>query len=123
MSVVHLGDRDVPNALIFIDKYCQVARILAPIVRTLERIEHFGKENPELEEYLRREFGSADACRDIILRDFARHGFDGSGDDGGSCIDGRLTSAWNWCSKIAKKNFYPVFLLSGFVGFNGDFRK
>ena len=30
--------------------------------------------------------------------------FDGSGAnnnyDAGSCIDGRLTSAWNWCSKV-----------------------
>jgi hypothetical protein len=23
--------------------------------------------------------------------------------DAGSCIDGRLTSAWNWCSKVEKK--------------------
>jgi hypothetical protein len=23
--------------------------------------------------------------------------------DAGSCIDGRLTSAWNWCSKIELK--------------------
>lgn len=30
--------------------------------------------------------------------------FDGSGGDNnydaGSCVDGRLTSAWNWCSKV-----------------------
>jgi hypothetical protein len=53
--------------------------------------------------------------------------FDGSGADNffdaGSCIDGRLTSAWNWCSKIEKKAYYPVFLLTGFIGFDGDFQK
>lgn len=41
--------------------------------------------------------------------------------DAGSCIDGRLTSAWNWCSQLEKKAFYPVFLLSGFMGFDGKF--
>ena len=42
--------------------------------------------------------------------------------DAGSCIDGRLTSAWNWCSKLEKKSYYPIFMLSGFQGFDGDFK-
>jgi hypothetical protein len=37
-------------------------------------------------------------------------------------IDGRLTSAWNWCSKLEKKSYYPIFMLSGFQGFDGDFK-
>ena len=121
LSVVHLGDRDVPNPLVFIDKYTQVPRILAPIVNTIERLHELVCE-PTLELFIQQYGGLNHVCK-TILRDFFRHGFDGSGDDGGSCIDGRLTSAWNWCSQIEKKEYYPIFLLTGFYGFDGDFRK
>ena len=71
-------------------------------------------------------YGGVAACRHDILLDFFRHGFDGSGADNGfdagSCIDGRLTSAWNWCSKLEKKKYYTVFKLAGFTGFDGDFK-
>lgn len=33
--------------------------------------------------------------------------------DAGSCIDGRLTSAWNWANTLEKKRYFPVFLLAG----------
>ncbi|RUS32671.1 hypothetical protein BC938DRAFT_474636 [Jimgerdemannia flammicorona] len=121
-SVIHLGDRNVPNALMFIDKYNQVSRILNPTILCLEKLEDFAK-NPGLQRYLDETFGGIDKCRKDILADFFRSAFDGSGADNffdaGSCIDGRLTSAWNWCSQIEKKPYFPVFLLTGFVGFDG----
>ncbi len=40
--------------------------------------------------------------------------------DAGSCIDGRLTSAWNWCNKLEKKSYYTIFQLSGFSSFDGQ---
>jgi len=121
LSVVHLGDRDVPNALVFIDKYTQVPRILSPIVKTIERIGQL-ESDPLCGQFI-SEYGGVEHLRKIILNDFFKHGFDGSGDDGGSCVDGRLTSAWNWTSKIEKKEYYPIFLLTGFTGFDGSFKK
>lgn len=53
-------------------------------------------EDPAVGTHLDQEYGGVEATRKEILRDFFRHGFNGSGDDGGSCVDGRLTSAWNW---------------------------
>lgn len=123
-SVVHLGDHNVPNAFFFIDKYNQVPRILNPIVLTLKALDRI-KEKPEIFKFINDTFGGIEACRKLILCDFFRHAFDGSGADNffdaGSCIDGRLTSAWNWCHTIDKKPFYSVFLLAGFSSFDGEF--
>ncbi|KAI8366736.1 uncharacterized protein BYT42DRAFT_587716 [Radiomyces spectabilis] len=97
-SVIHLGDKNVPNAFMFIDKYNQVSRILTPIVSTLDKLEEL-QADPCMANYIEEEFGGIDQCRKDILYDFFRFGFDGSGADNyfdaGSCIDGRLTSAWN----------------------------
>ena len=31
-------------------------------------------------------------------------------------------SAWNWCNKLDKKHYYPIFKLCGFTGFDGSFK-
>lgn len=119
-SVIHMGDHNVPNALMFIDKYTQIYRILLPICNTLSQIPILAKK-PALRSYIDDEFGSVENLIQEILGDFFRHGFDGSGadnfNDAGSCIDGRLTSAWNWCASLEKKRYFPIFLLSGELAF------
>eukprot|EP00842_Homolaphlyctis_polyrhiza_P003835 jgi/Hompol1/4452/HPOL_000214-RA len=124
-SVIHLGDHNVPNALMFIDKYTQIYRILLPITTTLSKITTLAQQDTQIRQYLISAFGSIDNVIKDILADFFRHAFDGSGADNffdaGSCIDGRLTSAWNWCSMLEKKRYFPVFLLTGFNGFDGQF--
>jgi hypothetical protein len=122
-SVVHLGDDNVPNALAFIDKYNQVPRILQPIVACIRQLPELSR-RPHLRNIFTN-WGTVDNLARIILGDFFRRAFDGSGADNffaaGSCIDGRLTSAWNWCSELSQKPFYPLFLLTGFTSFDGHF--
>lgn len=120
---IHLGDNQVPNAFHFIDKYGQISRILIPILRTIDKIDEL-EQSVTKRQYMSEVWGNGDGARRSILADFFRHGFDGSGgdnmDDAGSCIDGRLTSAWNWCNTIRSKPFYPLFLMAGFCSFDGD---
>lgn len=119
---IHMGDNQVPNAFYFIDKYAQISRIIVPVLRTIQFIEDL--DNPSAAGYAKEQFGGPSEAQVAILADFFRHGFDGSGgdnmEDAGSCIDGRLTSAWNWCNQIKGKPYYPFFLLCGFSSFDGD---
>lgn len=123
-SVIHLGDHNVPNALVFIDKYTQVSRILGPLVKTLENLDTACEENEGLGRYM-RSYGGIEKARSDVLVDFFTAAFDGSGGDNffdaGSCIDGRLTSAWNWCSQLPNKPYYQLFKLTGFLSFDGEF--
>jgi len=124
-SAIHLGDHNVPNALVFIDKYCQIPRILGPIVHCLNQLDkEYARWGSVIQEYIDRTFGGIEKAKRLICADFFRSGFNGSGADNffdaGSCIDGRLTSAWQWCSLIEKKPYFPLFLICGFVGFDGN---
>ncbi|CXJ17851.1 conserved protein, unknown function [Plasmodium berghei] len=124
-SMIHMGDTNIPNTFMFIDKYTQVPRILNPIVLCLRKIDELYNSTLSMKNYINNEFKGAHNLKMMITCDFFRHAFDGSGGDNfneaGSCIDGRLTSAWNWCSKIEKKVYFPIFLLTGFIGFDGSF--
>ncbi|KAI9989819.1 hypothetical protein PInf_020106 [Phytophthora infestans] len=124
-SVIHLGDKNVPNALMFIDKYTQVGHILRPIVKAIDSIESMCESSKAIQGYVDTTFGGARKLKRTILADFFREAFDGSGADNffeaRSCIDGRLTSAWNWCSNLHRKHFFPIFKITGFVGFDGKF--
>ena len=78
LSVVHLGDRDVPNALVFIDKYTQVPRILKPIAQCIDNLPGLVGDTA-FHAYVSAEWGSINALRMQILSDFFKHGYDGSG--------------------------------------------
>ena len=124
-SMVHMGDHNVPNALTFLDKYAQVARILRPLIAVLNRIKVLVDEDAHIKKLVHRAFGSVPNLEQAVLADFFRHAFDGSGADNfydaGSCVDGRLTSAWNWCNQLPTKPYFLLFKLCGFNGFDGEF--
>lgn len=98
--------------MFLIDKYTQVPRLLAPVVACIDGVDALAADAAGLGAYVAT-FGGPERLKKLILADFFRHAFDGSGADSffdaGSCIDGRLTSAWNWCEKIATKPYYQVF--------------
>ena len=95
-------------------QYNQVARILTPIVSTLDKLDYF-ENDVDLLDYVKNTYGSIEQCKkdilckyllfwklpltELVTDDLFTFGFDGSGGDNyfdaGSCIDGRLTSAWN----------------------------
>lgn len=110
----------------FIDKYTQVPFILSPIIRCIENVECLCEKDEGIHKFVTSAYGSVENLKRTILFDFFRSAFDGSGADNfydaGSCIDGRLTSAWNWCSLLHTKPYFIVFRLTGFVGFDGDFK-
>ena len=65
-SLIHLGDSNVPNALLFIDKYSQVEHILNPILRTIDALKELHTE-PHLGRWIDSSFGGVQRLRDTIL--------------------------------------------------------
>lgn len=61
-SVVHLGDRAVPNALFFMDKYTQVPRILTPVYLVIRNIDRVARD-PFIHEWIRGQFGGVDELK------------------------------------------------------------
>ena len=105
----------------------QVEHILHPILSTLSSLEQLIQDDEALNAWMHATYGGLTELQVAILQDFFRFGFDGSGADNffdaGSCIDGRLTSAWNWCSSLPHKPFYIAFQLTGNTSFDGQFQE
>jgi hypothetical protein len=70
-----MGDHNVPNALLFIDKYSQIYRILLPITNVLSHIVN----DARVRDYAIREWGGTEEAIRLVLVDFFRSAFDGSG--------------------------------------------
>ncbi len=94
----------------FIDKYTQVPRIINPIIITIQQIDKMIK-NKGIKLYIDTVFGGTEPLKKMILVDFFRHAFDGSGADNffdaGSCIDGNI--------------FFPIYPFSSSLLFRYSF--
>lgn len=64
-SVIHLGDSNVPNTLVFIDKYTQVSRILGPLLQTLVNLTAACEESEGLMRYMEAYGGIEKVTRDL----------------------------------------------------------
>lgn len=84
------------------------------IIQELDNPQGIFAADPAVSGWVTKQFGSPRSLKLTVLCDFFKHAFDGDGDDGGSCIDGRLTSTWNWCSRVVKKPYYHAFMFAGF---------
>ena len=108
----------------FIDKYTQAGHILRPMVKTIDSIESMCGSS-KIQGYIDTPFGGVRKLKRTILAGIFCEAFDDSGADNffeaGSCIDGRHTSAWNWCFNLHTKPFFPTFKITGSVGFDGKF--
>jgi hypothetical protein len=69
-SVIHLGDHNVPNSLMLIDKYTQVYRILAPLWTCLTSLQAVCEGDAGVEEYVQNSFGGHEMAIKIIACDF-----------------------------------------------------
>ena len=92
-SVVHMGDHNVPNGLLFISKYCQVPQILNPVGLAIDALPAAARADPHLASYVDAVFGSNPAAATAILADFFRPVFVGSG--GGGCFEARTLAPWH----------------------------
>ncbi|CCI43656.1 unnamed protein product [Albugo candida] len=96
-SVIHLGDQNVPNALMFIDTYTQIGYMLRPIVKSLNQLLEMTSQYRNRHQYINTTYGGIVQLQKKVLADFFRETFDGSGGesffDAESCINSRLKSA------------------------------
>lgn len=125
LRAIHLGDDMVPNALLFLDKYLQIGSILRPVLRVLDSLAIAAAQPASpLAVMANHLYGSLAAAQTALAVHFLNHAFDGSGGDtaaeAGSCVDGRLTSAWNWCHGVARQRYYPLLQLTDVTSFDAE---